>query len=218
MRPLLAALAATFIVTPSLHAQAEELLYDPRDITEGFVLGIRGSFSAGTSATFEAPFDGVEIATTWGTGGGVLLGYGLTPTLLFYASVDQTRHDSDNARVQSDITLYHIDFGARYHFQFGDPRLVPYASLGVGGKQLYTHGFNDSTGVVRRATINARAFVVGGGFQYFFTEDFAIDGGMALSIGSFNKFDVEGSGRRNVNSDGGLTTRVMIGVNWYPES
>lgn len=220
-RFLLAALAVSLLAARPLLAQRpgeDELLYDPRDNTVGFLLGLRGTFTSATTATGEGQFEGVDVATTWGTGGGILVGYGATRSFLVFASIDHTAHDSDNSRIADDITLYHFDLGVRYHLRLADERYVPYASLGFGGKQLYTHAFIDTLGVAHRATINGRAIVAGAGMQYFVSENFAIDGGLAVSIGSFGKIDVEGSGRRSFSSGGGTTTRVMIGVNWYPET
>ena len=215
---LLPALAVLMMLaTRPAFGQVEELLYDPREITEGVAIGLRGTFLTGMSAAGEGQFEGIDVATTWGSGFGALLGYGITPRLLLFASVDHTVHDSDNARIAGDITLYHFDFGARYHWHLRDVRFVPYASLALGGKQLYTRTFIDTLGVSRRATINARAVIPGAGMQFFFTENFALDGGVAVSVGSFGKIDVEGSGRRKFESSGGRTTRLTVGLSWYPD-
>lgn len=195
----------------------EELLYDPRGITEGLMVGLRLGFVPGTTLTGERQFEGIEVATTWGSGGGVMVGYGITPQLLMFGSVDQSAHDSDNARIVGNITLYHFDFGARFHFHLRDVRYVPYASLAFGGKQLYTRTFIDTLGVSRRATINARAIIPGAGLQFFFSENFAFDANLSLSLGSFHKIDVAGGGRQSLQSDGGTTSRMSVGVNWYPE-
>jgi hypothetical protein len=94
---------------------------------------------------------------------------------------------------------------------------VPYAALAFGGKQLYTRTFIDTLGVSRRATINARAIIPGAGLQFFFSENFAFDANLSLSLGSFHKIDVAGGGRQSLQSDGGTTSRMSVGVNWYPE-
>jgi hypothetical protein len=218
MRPLLLiVLALTLaIAAKPVHGQAEELLYDPRGITEGLMVGLRATFVPGVTVTGERQFEGIDVATTWGTGAGIIVGYGVSPRLLLFGSVDHSAHDSDNARVAGDITLYHFDFGVRFHLHLRDVRYVPYATLAAGGKQLYTRTFIDTLGVVHRATINARAIVPGAGFQFFFRENFAFDGNVSLSIGSFRRIDVEGSGRQKFHSSGGTTARISAGVNWYP--
>jgi hypothetical protein len=199
-----------------LHAQGEELLYDPRDITSGLLVGARGTAVPGTSATGKGQSAGTDLATTWGSGGGLIVGYGSSPRLLFFASVDYSTHESDNAQIAGDITLWHFDFGARFHLHLPNVRYVPYVSLAAGGKQLYTREFIDTLGVARPATINARAIVPGAGMQVFLLDNFAIDGQVAVSIGSFGRINMEGN-RRRLRTDGGVTTRVMIGVNWYPD-
>lgn len=209
-------LAASSLVRTA-HAQLEEeLLYDPFENTRGFMLGLRGGFVPAMAASGERQFEGTDVATTWGSGYGVQLGYGYSPHLLFFGSVDQSTHESDNAQISSDITLYHFDFGARWHFRPSDYRIVPYVSLAIGGKQLYTHQFIDPGGTARRTTINARAIVPGGGLQVFFTENFAVEGNAAVSIGGFRRISIDGAGRQRLYSNGGVTSRISLGVNWYP--
>jgi hypothetical protein len=210
-----------FVLAASLparaaYAQAEELLYDPYANIQGFLVGLRGAFVPGTTASGERQFEGTEVETTWGSGFGVQVGYGYSPHLLFFASVDRTAHESDNAQIASGITLYHFDFGARYHFRLTDYRYVPYVSLGFGGKQLFTRQFIDSGGTARRTTINARAIIPGGGMQVFFSENFAVEGNLAVSIGSFRRISIDGVGRQRLYSNGGVTSRITLGVNWYP--
>lgn len=216
--PLLSVLMlATFVATRAAPAQVEEeLLYDPRENTNGFMVGLRGSFVPGISVSGERQFEGTEVATTWGSGYGVQVGYGFSPRLLFFGSVDHTTHESDNAQISSNITLYHFDFGARYHFRPADYRYVPYVSLAFGGKQLYTREFIEPGGTARRTTINARAIIPGGGMQVFFSENFAVEGNAAVSFGGFRRISIDGAGRHRLYSNGGVTSRVTLGVNWYP--
>lgn len=203
----------------SAQLPGEELLYDPRTITSGIMVGLSGGFVPGTTVTGEGQFEGTEVKTTWGSGVGLHAGYGYTPRLLFLASIDRSSHSSDNAQVAGDITVYHYDFGARYHFHRSDVRYVPYVSLAVGGKQFKTRSFIDNTsGGAHRATLNARAIIPGGGMQLFFTEDFALDANVVVSIGSAHRIDIQGVQRSSMKSSGGLTTRLRVGVNWYPES
>ena len=215
-------LLVAFVLSASLPARAldaqvrEELLYDPRDNTEGFMLGVRGTVVPGVSLSGERQFEGTDVDANWGSGFGVVVGYGYSPHLLFFGSIDQTMHESDNAQIVSDITLYHFDFGARWLFRPADVRYVPYVSLAVGGKQLYTRRFIDPGGTARRTTINARSVIPGGGMQVFFSENFAFDGSVGVSIGSFRRISIDGSGRQRLYSSGGVTTRVALGVNWYP--
>jgi hypothetical protein len=217
---LLALIVSAPLFARSARAQApgEELLYDPRSITSGIMVGLSGGFVPGTTVTGERQFEGTEVKTTWGSGVGLQAGYGYTPRLLFLASIDRSSHSSDNAQIAGDITLYHYDFGARYQFHRRDVRYVPYVSLAVGGKQFKTRSFIDSSGVARRATFNARAIIPGGGMQLFFTENFALDANVVVSIGSVHRIDIQQVQRSSMKSSGGLTTRLRVGVNWYPES
>ncbi|HSJ63126.1 MAG TPA: hypothetical protein VK922_04370 [Gemmatimonadaceae bacterium] len=219
MRPsLLTALAlVSLLASRPAHGQLEDDLFDPRDNTKGLALGVRGGFVSGLSTTGERNYAGIDLATTWGSGVGLQVGYGYSPRLLFYGSVDHSWVDSDNTQVIGDLTLYHFDFGVRYHLHLRDVRYVPYVSLALGGKQLYTRSFIDTLGVSRPATINGRAIVPGAGMQLFVTEDLAVDGQVAVSIGGFGKIDVDGGGRRMYQSSGGQTVRVLFGASWYPE-
>lgn len=214
---LLAILVWSSLVARSSQAQAEELLYDPRVITRGIMVGLSGGFVPATTVTGEGQFEGTEVTTTWGSGIGAHAGYGYTPRLLFMASIDRSSHGSDNAQVAGDITLYHYDFGVRYHFHRRDVRYVPYASFAIGGKQFKTRSFIDQSGVARRTTFNARAIVPGGGMQLFFTENFALDANVVVSIGSPHRIDIQQVQRSSMKSSGGMTTRLRVGVNWYPE-
>ena len=210
--------APLFARSGSAQLPDEELLYDPRSITNGFMVGLSGGFVTGTTVTGEGQYEGTEVKTTWGSGVGLHGGYGYTPRLLLLASIDRSSHSSDNAQIAGDITVYHYDFGARYQFHRRNVRYVPYVSLAVGGKQFKTRSFIDTTGVVRRATLNARAIIPGGGMQLFFTDDFALDANVVVSIGSAHRIDIRGVQRSSMKSSGGLTTRLRVGVNWFPES
>ncbi|HUF29632.1 MAG TPA: hypothetical protein VMM77_03135 [Gemmatimonadaceae bacterium] len=217
---LLPLIVCSSLVVRSGYAQApaEELLYDPRTITSGIMVGLSGGFVPGTTVTGERQSEGTEIKTTWGSGIGGHLGYGYTPRLLLLMGIERSSHGSDNAQVVGDITLYHFDFGVRYHFHRRDVRYVPYASLAVGGKQFKTRSFIDTSGVVRRATFNARAINPGGGMQLFFTENFTLDANVIVSIGSVHRIEIHQVQRSTMKSSGGLTTRLRVGVNWYPET
>lgn len=197
-------------------AQQEELLYDPRENTEGFLFGVAGHFVPAITVTGKDAFAGTELKTTWASGGGVTFGYGYKHRWLFFGTVDVAKPESDNATVDGQITFWHFDFGARMHFHLEDHRVVPYASLAIGAKQLHTRSFIDSTGVQRSATLNARMLAPGVGVQFFPYEDFAIDAAVVLGLGSFNRLDVSGVGKAKLKSDGGTTTRLRVGVNWYP--
>lgn len=214
---LLAFVLSAWVPLRALDAQVrEELLYDPRDNTEGFMIGVRATMVPGVSFSGERQFEGTDVEVNWGSGFGVMVGYGYSPHLFFFGSIDETMHESDNAQIVGDITLYHFDFGARWMFRPEDVRYVPYVSLAVGGKQLYTRRFIDSGGTARRTTINARAVIPGAGMQVFFSENFAVDGSVGVSFGGFRRISIDGSGRQRFYSDGGVTTRVAVGVNWYP--
>lgn len=219
MRSLLSVLLIAFLATArDVRAQLDEELFDPRDNTKGWVFGLRGFYVPPVSASGEGQFDDIEIETTWGSGLGVLIGYGYTQSLLFYGQVDQSVHDPDNAQIAGGITLYHFDFGARYHLRLRDPRFVPYAALAFGGKQLYTKRFIDpETATATRATINALSVVPGGGIQIFLSENFAFDANAAVSIGSFRRISILGT-RQRMESNGAVTARISVGVNWYPET
>lgn len=196
----------------------EELLYDPRENTVGALVELNAGFLPGVTVTGSGALDFFEVKTTWSSSIGFVVGYGITPSWLIYGGVDRAKPNSDNARVLGSMTLDHFDVGLRYNHHLADVRLVPYADVAFSGKQLYARQLVDTLGVARRTTINGRAVAVGAGVQYFFTENFALDGSAKVSIGSFGRVWIDGSKRQSIDSSGGTTTRFRVGVAWYPQS
>lgn len=209
-------LLAALCLPTAAKAQGEELLYDPRENTNGVMLGLAGHFVPAIRVSDTDAFEGASVRTTWATGGGVQVGYGYGRRWLFYAGMDVANPQSNDVTVDGDFTFWHYDFGARLHHHLTDHRIVPYLSLAVGAKQLHTRHFIDSTGVERSATLNARSIAPGVGVLYFPYEDLAFDASLVFGFGSFTRLHVTGVTSRKLDSEGGTSTRLRFGLNWYP--
>ena len=51
--------------------------------------------------------------------------------------------------------------------------------------------------------------------QYFLSPNLALDGGVSLGFGKFDKQKIRGH-KEDLEVNNSLSTRVKMGVNWYP--
>ena len=135
----LIALAATLALATAAYAQGSRPRgtsttkrgqSSPNKRTEGFMLGVHtigaGGITLGGGA-FQEPFQ-----TNFGTGAGLMVGYGFNRTFSSYVSLDIAKQ---GVRVAEGTTgsfgLGHMEIGARRHAACGCP--FPRCADGVGG-------------------------------------------------------------------------------------
>ncbi len=192
---------------------------EPGERVEGVMIGLYGGFVPGISVRGKEAYDGLEVETAWANSLGIQLGYGLTSRWLVYLNVDRSDHNTNNDFVARGLTsLHHVDIGVRHHFHLENERLIPYANLGVGMRQLYAKHARDTLNADRtvRIVLTARALSPGGGVHYFFSENFAVDGNLQLGIGAFNRVSPRGPRGRDLKTDSDMSFRLRVGIAWFP--
>lgn len=159
--------------------------------------------------------DGVTVEddeTDSGRGFGVKVGYGFTPLLTGYIGIDGASLDVADPGTQvstaSEYALVYVDLGGRLNFRAGSNSAVPYLDGSISG---VASTYNTSAG---DATFSGAGVSLGGGLQYFFSPQFAFNGGLDLTFGSYDEVEVAGE---TESLDLGFTgARIDIGVSWYP--
>lgn len=136
-----------------------------------------------------------------GVGGGLFLGYGITDWLTIYLN-------GDGRESGEDLHLTHADIGARYSFLRGQ-RVRPHLDVALTGKRA-----DFDIGSPPLDTRGA-GWTVGGGVSWFLSRSLAFDASLLQSGGALSQFKdderIKGLDDVGVNS-----TRVNIGIRWYP--
>lgn len=156
------------------------------------------------------------LRTGLGAGGGVQVGYAITPRLTAFAGVDVARQSSRTVGLVGDFRLVHLEAGARMSFPVrGAPRVLPYAMASLGRRSLGTTVV-DLAGNRARIALSGFTLGAGGGAQYFLSPALALDGGVNLGFGTFGG-DVTVNGERFPvpRLERSTIARVTLGVNWY---
>jgi hypothetical protein len=156
------------------------------------------------------------LKTGPGAGGGVLVGYVLTPRITAFAGVDVARQSSRTAGLTGNFKLSHLELGARMSFPVaGASRVLPYATVSVGRRSLSTN-IVDLEGNTGRIGLSGLTVGLGGGAQYFLSPQLALDGGVSVGLGRFGG-DITVNGERFPvpKLERSTIARVMFGVNWY---
>lgn len=179
----------------------KEILSD----TEGFF--IEGHFQ-GHGLTVE------DSDADSGGGLGVKVGYGFTPLFTLYLGIDGASMDVSNGEgqnvVASEYTLVYVDLGGRINLRAGPNSVVPYLDGSLSGiGSVYDTAAGE-------ATFSGAGVSIGGGVQYFFSPQFAFNGGLDLTFGSYDELELAG---QTESVDLGITgARINIGFSWYPFS
>jgi hypothetical protein len=208
-RLILAALAATFGLAAPLHAQ------HPRAVQPHparFVINGHSTAALGTSVGDELG----SLNTSAGVGGGVEVGYLVTPRLLAYAGADIVKQAVDVIGLDGNFGLTHLEAGARLSFPIRHSKMLPYVGAWVGRRSLSTTVSNLVTG--ERADLSFSGMSVGasGGMQVFVSPKLALDGGVSLGIGKLGNIKADGVRQDWGTPDNTTTTRIRFGANWYP--
>lgn len=149
-----------------------------------------------------------------GGGLGIKAGYGFSPLFTLYLGIDGASMNVADPATQSftanEYSLVYVDLGGRFNFRSGPHSVVPYIDTFVTGiASTYNTGAGD-------VTFSGSGVSVGGGVQYFFSPQFAFNGGLDFTFGSYD--EVEGGGG-NESVDLGVTgARIDIGFSWYPSN
>jgi len=209
MQRTLLAIVATVAFAVSAHAQQSQHPVMP---SSRWVLNGHSTAALGTSVGDEFG----SIDTQGGLGAGVEVGYRVTPRLLAYAGLDIAKQGVDEAGLDGDFGLTHIEAGARLSFPITGSKLMPYVGGWVGRRSLTTTMDDFETGASSDLSLSGLGAGASGGVQFFVSPSLALDGGVSLGIGKMGNVKVDGHKEDWGTPDNTTTTRLRFGANWYP--
>jgi len=73
----------------------------------------------------------------------------------------------------------------------------------------------DEDGDTFDMSLSGKMLSLGGGVQYFVSPKLALDGGLSLALGKFDKQEIDGEDE-DLDVKNSTTTRIRLGVAWYP--
>ena len=208
-RILLAALAASFGIAGSAHAQRQHAIRPP---SSRWVINGHSTAAFGTSVGDATG----SLNTSTGLGGGAEVGYLVTPRLLAYAGLDIAKQAIAVPGLEGDFGLTHLEAGARLSFPIARSKAMPYIGAWVGRRSLSSTVDNFDTGGTSSISLSGLALGASGGVQVFVSPKLALDGGLSLGVGKMGKVKVDGERQDWGTPDNTTTTRLRFGANWYP--
>ena len=203
------AVVATVAFAVTAHAQQSQHPVMP---SSRWVLNGHSTAALGTSVGD----DFGSLDTQGGLGAGVEVGYRVTPRLLAYAGLDIAKQGVDEAGLDGDFGLTHIEAGARLSFPITGSKLMPYVGGWVGRRSLTTTMDDFETGTSSDLSLSGLGAGASGGVQFFVSPSLALDGGVSLGIGKMGNVKVDGHKEDWGTPNNTTTTRLRFGANWYP--
>lgn len=208
-RMILAVLVASLAAAGSAHAQRSHAVRPPsRWVINGHSVMALGT-SVGTG-------DVGDLKTSSGLGGGVQVGYMITPRLTAYAGFELAKQPIDVFGLEGDFGLTHLEAGAHLTFPVRGSRLTPYVGAWVGRRTLTSTIDDFDTGQSADLSLSGLAVGASGGVQYFVSPKLALDGGLSVGVGKMSNVKVAGQKQVTGPLDNTTTTRLQFGANWYP--
>jgi hypothetical protein len=208
-RLVLAVLAASIGFAGSAHAQQPHATRPP---SSRWVLNGHSTAALGTSVGDA----GGHINTSTGLGGGLEVGYLVTPRLLAYAGFDVAKQAIAVTGLEGDFGLTHLEAGARLSFPVPRSKVLPYVGLWAGRRSLSTTVDNFDTGASSRLSMSGLAVGASGGLQVFVSPKLALDGGLSVGVGKLGNVKVDGQRQDAGTLDNTTTTRIRFGASWHP--
>ena len=201
------------VTTPRAPAKASPRVVVNDVRTKGFVLSVY-SFGA-PGLTVNGPDVEGSLKTSFGPGGGVMVGYGFNPMFMAFASIDLAKQDASAGTFQGNFGLRHMEVGGRVNLPYGDATTAPYVMALLGQRKLAAYVVDDTDDSEYDLGLSGTMFGIGGGVQHAFSPTMSIDAGLELGFGRFGHYDgPNGSGSVHVN--GTPSSRLRVGVNWRP--
>jgi hypothetical protein len=176
------------------------------------MLGAYALTAPGVSIEGTGDTDG-ELKTKFGAGAGIQVGYAVSPRFMLFTDLDVAKQGSNVEGIDGNFGLAHFEIGGRMSFPITGQQLVPYVMAAIGGRAV--GATVDEGADSYKMSISGASFSAGGGMQYFLSPKLALDGGVSLGFGKFDKQKIRGH-KEDLEVNNSLSTRVKMGVNWYP--
>ena len=179
----------------------------------GFMLGVRTVGALGLKMDMEESPSTYD--TKFGTGAGVMVGYGVNATFSAFASLDLAKQNTaPNEAVQGSWGLADFALGARANLPFGGARTVPYALASFGKRALAARA-TDEDGQTSDATISGTAITVGGGIEHAISRTMWLDGGVDVGYGKLDHLK-EDADQWTQKVSATKSLRLRLGITWRP--
>lgn len=209
-RTLVAVLVTALGAVGSAHAQRPHTVRAPSRFF------INGHTTAALGTTVSDGVQTGDLRTTMGLGGGVQVGYLITPRLTAYAGLDLAKQGSDITGVTGNFGLTHLEAGAHLSFPVRGSKASPYIGAWVARRKLSTTLVDVLTGQQAPLSVSGLGGGLTGGMQYRLSPRLALDGGLSIGIGKLGHMKANGNEGNIPNIQSTTTTRLQVGANWYP--
>lgn len=200
LAPLAVAAVAALFVAPA-DAAAQE------STTRGLSLAL---YLQGASLSVEGGDPGS------GAGGGLRVGYGINRTVTLFARTDLSETDVDDADVEGQWKLAHVELGGRFHFANSLRSWVPWLEAAIGARSVTVDDAEvEGDPTADEVTFSGSAFSLGGGLDFYFSESLALDVGLAWTSGEFDEIEVGPVSLGGFDLDA-QSFRFNLGLAWWP--
>ena len=210
-RMLLAVLVASMGGAVPVQAQR------PRTVTPPARWFINGHSVAALGTSVAPAGGGDALKTSSGIGGGVQVGYMISPRVSAYAGYEIAKQAVDVTGLAGDFGLSHLEAGAHVSFPVHNSRMLPYVGGWIGMRRLTSTLENFDTGEEADYSLSGLAAGLSGGLQYSLSPKVALNGALSIGLGKFGKEKIDGQETQDLPSmSNSTTTRLQFGANWYP--
>jgi hypothetical protein len=176
-----------------------------RSTSEGFFLNLHFNASSWTLDEFEVDAEG-------GGGGGLELGYGITPLIALFAEVDGA---VINAEEGGTYTLSHADLGVQFNFGNSNSALRPFAEAAFAARVAEFDFSGGEFGDEATVQVSGPGLTLGGGLKYHFSTSFALDLGLKVTLGDINEVKI-GTLSQELEGMSATSARLNLGFTWFP--
>ena len=181
--------------------------------TRGLVFGLSTITAQGIAITNDDI--GINFRTGSGTGAGVMVGWGVNRFLTTYVSIDVAKQKSTVEDFEGDFGLVHGEFGLRGNLATGRSSTVPYVSIAAGARALAAKVTEPGVDEPYSMTWSGNLFSVGAGVEHSFSRSTALDAGVSIGFGKFDKLKADGE-ELPLPVDPTRSMRFRAGVTWRP--
>ena len=156
------------------------------------------------------------LKTSTGLGGGIQVGYAITPRLTAYAGYEIAKQPVDVFGLEGDFGLTHLEAGAHFSFPVKRSRILPYVGAWVGRRSLSSTLDDFEAGTSQDFSLSGMALGLSGGLQYFVSPTLALDGGVSVGMGKFGNVKIDHQKQVMPEMNNSTTARVQFGASWHP--
>jgi hypothetical protein len=182
------------------------------DGAKGFVLGVYTIGAPGVTVGGQ-DLEGA-IATSFGVGAGVMVGYDFNKRFSAYASGDLAKQDA-NGTFSGSFGLRHLEIGGRANIPYGSETTVPYVSASIGRRAMGARVVDHTDDSEYDLTVSGGMVGIGGGVQHAFSPTLSMDSGLELGFGRFGHYNSDGE-QGSLDVNGSTSIRLRVGVIWRP--